>query len=353
MNAPRRMAGIPLWGLGLVCASLIAARVDPSAYEGGRARDDEDRLRRNSSAVAAMLGEFRTGMSDIMFIKTERYLHGGVAYRPHHDESVLSAGDLADEVEEHQSELSESLDDPARPHAPACSHGSLHPQTCPHGHASPHEHVCASEGAPTLIPGAEQDFRGFIGRLHREVKPWRDPSRPHLHTDGRELTPWFRLMTRTDPRYVRGYVAGAFWLQSLDPAAAVAFIDEGLHHNPDAFSLYVSRALITLRKIRQHDGVDDVLEASPADRGLLERALADFERAAELALAQRPAEVLETGDPWAAGWSAYLEDDAARACHMTVLLNHNLGRVERSRELGGRYLRHFPDYAPLRGAVFD
>ncbi len=332
MTALRPSWAVVVWCAGLVAAARIAATVDPSDYADGRARDDEDRLRRNSSAIAVMLGEFRTGMSDIMFLKTERYLHAGVGYRPHHDESVLSAGDLAEEVEEHQSELTVRLTD-----------GDP---------VAEDEDVAEGEHAdvPTLIPEAHRDFRGFIGRLHREVKPWRDPAKRHLHTDGRELAPWFRLMTRTDPRYVRGYVAGAFWLQTLDVDAALRFIEEGLSHNPDAFSLLVSRALITLQQTRRSgdgNGVSDV----PAVRDALGRARADFERAAELALAQRPAAVLESGDPWQPGWSAYLEDDAARACHMAVLLARNLGDPERARVLAERYSRHFPDYAPLIGAL--
>jgi len=36
---------------------------------------------RNTSAVARLFGEFRTSMSDIMCLKTERYLHSGVGYQ--------------------------------------------------------------------------------------------------------------------------------------------------------------------------------------------------------------------------------------------------------------------------------
>ncbi len=348
MNPLHGLPGIVIWCAGVACAALIAATVDPAAYTGGRARDDEERLQRNSSAIAAMLGEFRTSMSDIMFIKTERYLHGGVAYRPHHDEAVPSAGDLAAEVDEHQAHLT-MHDHGPHDHDRQVEHaGGEHCLHHAHHHIDPETGAfeCGYEGAPTLIPTADRDFRGFIGHLHRQIKPWRDPDKPHLHTDGRELTPWFRLMTTTDPRYVRGYVAGAFWLQAIDKDAALAFVKEGLGHNPDAFQLLVSRGLLLIREARLlGDITADPLD--PPVRAILERARADFRYAAELALEQRPAAVLETGEVWQPGWGPYLEDDAARACQMTVVLTQILGDPERARTLAERYIRHFPDYAPL------
>ncbi len=310
-----------LWIAGIAGATLIAASVDPGAYAGGRSRDDEERIQRNSSALATMLGEFRTSMSDIMFIKTERYLHGGVGYLPHHAESAPSAGDLADEVDEHQGELGIPDDDEVDDHS----------------------------GTPTLIPAAGQDFRGFIGRLHREVKPWRDPDKPHIHTDGRELLPWFRIMTATDPHYVRGYVAGGFWVQSHSTEAALTFVEEGLKNNPDAFQLHVSRGLLLIKEARE---LGDVLSDTPdpAVRALLEQARQDFLRGAELALAQRPAGVSDE-DLWVGGWGPYLEDDALRACLMAVTLTRNLGAPERAVELARRYLHVFPGYQPLRDAA--
>jgi hypothetical protein len=62
---------------------LLSLRLDPHGYQGGRSRDAEDRMERNASSIGSMLGELRTSMSDILFLKTERYLHGGVAYTPH------------------------------------------------------------------------------------------------------------------------------------------------------------------------------------------------------------------------------------------------------------------------------
>ncbi len=298
-----------LWAM----ASLWAARIDPHAYTGGRERDETERIRRNSSALAAMLGEFRTSISDIMFMKTERYLHGGVAYRPHHSASAPTAEDMADEVEEHQSEL-----------------------------GIPDDHAHKHSGVPTVVPPPNRDFRGWIGDLHRAVRPWRDPSRAHIHTDGRDLLPWFRVMTRADPRYVRGYVAGAFWLAQEDREQAIAFVSEGLEHNPDAFELYVSRGIIRLREARMAEADRGELDPDIRDRWM--QARNDFRRGAELALAQRPDDVDEEGFG-SGGWGHYHENDALTACRMDLLITHRFeGPVAMSKRRT-LYKQTFPELA--------
>jgi len=317
-----RTCGVILWVAGLLAVAVIAARVDPSAYGGGRSRDERERIRRNSSALATMLGEFRTSMSDIMFIKTERYLHGGVGYVEHHADPVLSSGELADEVDEHQRKV-----------------GS--------GDAGdPQEH----SGMPTLIPGAEHDFRGIIGRLHREVKPWRDPAKPHLHTDGRELLPWFRLMTASDPHYVRGYVAGGFWLQLEGTEKALLFVDEGIRKNPDAFQLYVSRGLLRIKAAREFGNVTGAAPAGEVREALVS-ALEDFQRAVDLAGRQRPAGASDADLERGGEWGRYQEDDMLAACTMTVTLTRRLGDPAAAVILARRYLEWFPQSEPLRAAA--
>lgn len=306
------------WQLAVLVAWMVAgagsARIDPAAYVGGRVRDEEERIRRNSSAVAAMLGEFRTSISDIMFIKTERYLHGGIAYLPHHSESALTVEDLADEVDEHQLELGMPGDDEE-------------------------EHA----GVPTIIPPPHRDFRGWIGTLHREVRPWRDPRRTHIHTDGRELLPWFRVMTQVDPQYVRGYVAGAFWLAQVDREQAADFIAEGLQHNPEAFQLYVSLGLLRLREARAaaHDDEDGPAVANT----LWERARDDFRRAAKLALTQRPDDVDDAGFG-SGGWGRYHENDALTAARMDYLLTRETEGASAAADRLERYRHVFPELAP-------
>lgn len=316
------MKAAAIWIPGLLLAAIIAARVDPRDYAGGRSRDDAARLRRNSSAVAQMLGGFRTSMSDFMYIKTELYLHGGVGYAPHRHDEVASSAELAEEA-----------------HASHDGHGH------PHAHAHEHEHPDGCAGTPTLIPEADRDFRGFVGRLHRQVKPWRDPGDPHILADGRELLPWFRLMTASDPQYIRGYVAGAFWLQREDRDAAFAFVEEGLAKNPDSFQLLVSRGLLRLKQARQI--------GTPAATSLeiLEAARQDFLQGAELALLQRPAGIADEDIGQNDAWERYQENDALAACQLAATLTRTLGDPEGAAELARRYRIFFPDSAPLREAA--
>ena len=237
-----------------------------------------------------MLGEFRTSASDLMFIQTERYLHGGVSFRKE------TAHAVEEEHDEHE-------------------HGE--------GHDHDHDAACSCQGAETAIPRRGNDYRGWIGDLYREVKPWRDPAKPHLHTDGRELLPWFRLMTMSDPHYLQGYQAGAFWLQQKDPVQALRFVEEGVKNNPGAFQLYVSRGLIRMKQVR--DSGESALTGS--ERTLIQASRDDFLRAAELGLTQRPAEVDEEGTH-GEEWGNYQENDLLAACRMAVLLSERLGEAE-------------------------
>ena len=289
----RRGLSIGAWGIGLLLAGWLSGQVDPGQYEGGRSRDEQARERRNRRALAALMGEFRTSASDLMFIKTERYLHGGVAYHHGH-------GDEHGQEHEHAGQ----------------GHDHGHGDEMDHAH----EFECSCQGHETVIPQAEADFRGWIGDLYRKVKPWRDPSEAHVHTDGRELLPWFRLMTVSDPRYVQGYLAGGFWLQQQGTDAALGFIEEGLRNNPGAFPLYVSRGLMRVKQAREASG------EGRSGRNLLEMAREDFARAAELGRARRGrGEVL----------ARYEENDLLAACRMTILVSERLGdagRAQRDRE---------------------
>jgi len=103
----------------LAAAALLlpawAGPLNPNGYAGGRSKDQRQAGARNSSAFATILGEVRTSMSDLMFIKTERYLHSGVAYQVHHDLEALASG--KDNVHVTQDEPEEavaaSVDSPA------------------------------------------------------------------------------------------------------------------------------------------------------------------------------------------------------------------------------------------------
>jgi len=296
---------------------LLALRVDPRTYAGGRSRDVIARSVRNTSALATLLGELRTSVSDMMFIKTERYLHSGVAYVPHHSAQLLSVEEMGDEVAEHQAEIGEDggavIEDP--------------------GHA----------GTQTLIPAGTQDYRGFVGWLHRQVHPWRDPSKAHLHTDGTQLLPWFRIMTLNDPHYVTGYAVGGWWVSLHDEEAALSFLGEGIDNNPDAFQIRLTRGLLLMRTLRRRDGFDEAL---------LKRTMEDFREAVRLGLAQRPDPVHGevTEQP---GWSLFQEQDLWTACQTLVLLEQRYGEREAAAGLAAAFLAFFPDNQILLRVAAD
>jgi len=180
--------------LAIAATPLLSNNLFPTEYDGGRSRDQVAAEVRNSSAVATMFGEIRTTMSDVLFLKTERYLHSGIAYMPHMNEDRLK--DLGTDADQ--------------------------------------EDV----GVGTVIRTPENDFRGPIGHLQRALHPWQDPGKAHIHTAGTELLPWYRVMTMADPRNIRGWTIGGYWLKNHDPEEGLNFLKEGVEKNPEAFQIH-------------------------------------------------------------------------------------------------------------------
>ena len=304
-------AALLLLSLPMLAPRLRAERTGA----GARSQDETARELRNSSAIAQILGQFRTDLGDLLFIKTEAYLDNGVLYQPHIDMAKMqSTGETADRA----------------PDAPAgVAQGQLHSHddgtTCAADHTdatattSVHEHEHEHHLVPTIIPTALDDFRGFIGAMQRQVKPWRDPSEPHQHTNGMELLPWYRLATLGDPKNVRSYMIGAWWLKSMRKPSQLAeaekFVDEGIHNNPESFQLNLMKGYILHQ------------------RGEEEPALKAFMQAADLALKQRTPRGVDDGK-----WSNYMEDDSNAACTMSVLLTRDLRGTRAALDLADSYL---------------
>ncbi len=291
-----------LLGLIFLSSPWWTSRLRPMDYSGGRSRDELERMLRNTSAVGIMFGELRTALSDIMYIKTERYLHAGIAYIPHMEEEILSISGAIQEADEHEM-LVGVIDD--------------------HDH-----HEDGHADIPALLRTRNTDFRGFIGDLHRAVKPWRDPAKTHIHTSGTELLPWFRMMTLNDPHYTRGYSLGGWWLSQLDPQGALEYLAEGVQNNPDDFQIRLAKGQVHIRIARHPDG--------SYDREQLIAALPLFSKAAELAADQRPSDWDDDDDN--ARWNRYMESDAFAAARMTVLILERLERHEEALQTARRFL---------------
>ena len=223
---------------------------------------------RNKNAFALILGEIRATAADLMFIKTERYLHSGVAYKPHMDLGHMGRTGELDAKEE-----SHSHHPPGSQQHPTVIMETSSPESSHAGHK--HDGACThAGGVPTLIRTASQDFRGFLGDLERATKPYLDPKHDHHVTTGDELLPWYRLMTLSDPHNLRGYMIGTMLLTyAKKPDEALAFIQEGIDKNrgnPQAYRLYVSLAQVHWKS------------------GRLERSLAAAKTGFEMAKAVRP-----------------------------------------------------------------
>lgn len=196
----------------ILCAWLISpwlsTHVQSQVYTPRLGFAAEAQSHADTDAISRLFGELRTSMSDYLFVKTERYLHSGIAYRE------------------------------------ACNHDD---------EDHDHEHHVV----PTLIRTPLEDWRGLVGDIQREVQPWLDPSKHIEHTPGTQLLPWYRMMTLANPHRIRGYRLGAMWLLAEnDPKLdqeALTFVEEGIAYNPTAHELYMMKARILLRQKRLED----------------------------------------------------------------------------------------------------
>ena len=288
----------------LLMLPWLAPSLTPNQYDGGRSRDDRARLIRNSSAMGTILGEIRTSMSDVMYIKTERYLDSGVAYVPHIGEELLSVNKMSKQIDAQQIELAASAtSDPS---------------------ASPGDSGDVNyEGVPTIIPGSVGDYRGFIGDLQRKVSPWKAPEDGHEHTDGTELLPWFKVMTLSDPHYTRAYSVGGWWLKRKNFDAALSFVEEGIANNPDAFQIHFMHGQLLNEKAIRLGGEDVFAHPTDEAKVAFHDANAAYTKAVTFALEQRP---VDGTNGWAAAeWSDYKEEDAWAAARMMVLTEYRFG----------------------------
>jgi hypothetical protein len=184
------------------------------------------------------------------------------------------------------------------------------------------------EQVATLIRAGDNDFRGFLGDLEREIKPWRDPSLPHIHTAGTELLPWFRLATLGNPQNERAYLIGTWWLKTLQTKVqleeGLRFIDEGIKNNEKSFGLHLMRGYI-LREL------DRKLEAKES-----------FVAAANLVFLERPKDGSITRD-----WPVSREEMAVAAWNMAAFSKRDFESVQSAADFTRGLIQQAPDARPL------
>lgn len=270
--------------------------VDPAQAEA-------QRRARNTSAFAVMLGEFRTSLSDMLFIKTERYLDRGVGYEPHVDPRAMASAEGSDD------------------------HDS-------HGHDHDHDHDHDHADVKTLVKTADEDFRGFIGNMERQVKPWRAPDAPHEHASGTgisELLPWYRLATLSNPHDVRNYYIGAWWLKSLrtprQRQEALDFLNEGIAANQAAYELHLMKGYVQ------------------KDMDQLDEARKSFHESARLGVARRPPGGATDGAK--PDWDTTNDEQLNAAIGMDVMLTRDLQTTAAALQLLSTYKQKMPDEGGL------
>ena len=140
------------------------------------------------------------------------------------------------------------------------------------GHAG-HGH----EGAFVLvIPPRGEDFRGILGDIEREVKPYLGSTGAPFSKDTDQTLAFYRLITRLDPHHVQGYVIGATFLcrAAQYPRLGRRFLEEGERNNPGSFEIQTELGHFDLVYFRDYAGAEQhllrSLESLPPRRKLSE-----------------------------------------------------------------------------------
>jgi tetratricopeptide (TPR) repeat protein len=182
-------------------ANWLAAKLEPET-RAPVGMDAGQRAALEHSASASLLGQFRTSTSDFLWMKVEEYTHGGVTLRAMTNDEKKK---LAPQV------------------------------TSTEGVQTGNKSHDGTE--ITVVPAAENDWRGVFGNIERATQPYEDMQNHH-HKEPKEALPLFRLMTISNPKFIQGYVTGAFALATQNRLAdAKAFLAEGAKNNPESGEL--------------------------------------------------------------------------------------------------------------------
>ena len=355
-SAASRMLG----GLRTSVSDIMFLKIETYMHEGVGYEPHVTEVESVSSLIEEDLdqAELNDETSPPEHVHSEDCDHGGEALHTEiehvHSETCKHGPDDAPPEEEHV-------------HSEDCDHGGealhaevehVHSETCEHGHdAAPaeEEHVhsedCEHEhdgtsfsesgeklyAGQTTIPIAQQDYRGFIGNLYRKVKPWSGAAL-HKHSKGEELLPWFKVMTLSDPQYIRGYTIGSYWLSRTDLDGGLKFIEEGAKNNPDSFEVHLIYGQLLYKKaqdLRRETGNVDL----PLAYDFINNSLKHYRQAADLVLKVRPLE----GPSEISGWSNTQEQDAWAAITMALTMESKFGDPNKAVELAQRSKAQFGD----------
>jgi|GEM_PF-1800041 hypothetical protein len=247
-------------------------------------------------AAASLFGQFRSNIADFLWLKVDKYLHSGVDLRGMTEE-------------EKRNERIRQLG-----HAEKGKDGNRQ-------HSS----------ETTVVLDKETDWRGILGDVERDIKPYMD-MRNHNHRDPKEALPLFRLMTWSNPKFIPGYATGAVMIAREEKAfnEAIAFIQEGENNNPESIEIQATFSYLLLRANRFGGNGNFPAAAIHADKGV------------RLGLARDPSS-LSTD-----------EVEALQDCvRWRVLALRESGEIEQARQAALQGLKMFPKDVVCRNFLED
>ncbi len=234
-------------------------------------------------AMVSVVGEVRSSLAGYLWAKTDEYTHGGVWLRPMTEREkrfhAAREATSADEIHHHEDETS-------------------------------------------VIPEPERDPRWLWGDIERQVKPFFDV-RHHFHRPVREVLPLYRFMTWADPTFVQGYLVGAQMIlfdNKHNLREALAFLKEGVRHNPRSIALFTELGRYTLVQLGDYAQAESHLRRA-----------------------------IRNGDYWVQTGNASIilqnpfEREGWRdAYRWLAILKHHEQRFDQQREWARRGLHYFP-----------
>lgn len=182
-------------------------------------------------AQASLMGQFRGSMSDFLYLQVDKFVHSGVDLRGMTDKEKKKGAEGVTS--------GDGVEKGVRQHAGT---------------------------ETTVVPSKKVDWRGVLGDIERQVKPY-NGMEGHSHKDPKESVQLYRLMTLSNPKFVRGWTEGA-WIMAhqkeAGPEKALAFLREGEKANPESIEIASSVGWLLTRNLERYDEALAPLERAVA-----------------------------------------------------------------------------------------
>jgi len=205
---------------GVIAAGILASLLAPQLYVEARYKPGEYQAAKESIALSLM-GQLQMSVGDLMWLKTLEYLHNGIIYR------------MPSEHEQCQGVRAAEFT--------GMGAGVAH------------------KDGPSLIPEEARDWRGVLGKMNRNIEPWR-PGHAQ-HSDPQELIPWYQVLVKFNPHYVQAYTNGAFFMSDFagQPKMGRDFLIAGAKKNPWSFEIEAVLGRIYFDYFKDYEKAADAL----------------------------------------------------------------------------------------------